>query len=247
MPRAPLTLGLLMTWRLIHAVLTVGTLLVVLATTISPVHAVPVTVEFAATITRVQLGDDIFSVGDQLIGAFTYETDSVDSVPGDPSVGFYIFAVTSFKVQTTSGTYMATAPAADISARNDVGNFADDFLVQLTRDAHGLAGPVVDGLPLVQITVGIGDESKTTLVSDALPLSVPDISPLVGGALNLGFSDGSVFLMVNSDLTSFKTVPAVTPVPAASSFFVICLGVAVIGTGTLLGRTSTADSGAQVS
>lgn len=165
--------------------------------------AAPVTFSFTGTVTAVDAAlAGEFSLGESVVGSYTFESTTPDSDPGDPTLGIYDNAITAFSA-TFGGDYTVTQGLDnDISVANGPpGN--DVYQVFLTNPT----APTVAGLSLGALFLGIGDFESNVFNSDALPLTPPDLAEFdfdISGAI---FLDSPINQGMNFQLTSLTLVP----------------------------------------
>lgn len=162
--------------------------------------AVPVTFGFTGVVTDV---DDLvaaeFSVGEQVVGSYTFDSAAADSDP-DPTLGSY--AITALTV-TFGGDYSVTE-GSDVTLSVHDGPPQNDFYL-LYADLP--TAPQVAGLDANTLSFSLIDSDSTLFASDALPLAPPDFSEFEIILASLIFFDLPVNQVVNFQVDSLFVIP----------------------------------------
>jgi hypothetical protein len=161
-----------------------------------------------------------FTVGESVVGSYTFNEAAVDEAPGDMTLGIYDLATLTV---TFGGDYTVTQ-GSDSEIQVLDGPPGNDVYAVLLDDP---SGPTVAGLSVTAFVFGPIDVDSAVFNSDALPIMPPNLSAFESLEDNvLLFSDGAdTNAGVEFRLTS------ITAVPEGSA----CLGIGLIAL-TMLGR-----------
>jgi len=190
--------------------LSIGCAMVLLAPVAA--KAAPVTFAFSGTVTAVDAAlAGEFSLGESVVGSYTFESTTPDADPGDPTLGIYDNAITAFSA-TFGGDYTVTQGLDnDISVANGPpGN--DVYQVFLTNPT----APTVAGLSLGALFLGIGDIDSNVFNSDSLPLTPPDLAEFESIIAGQIFLDSPGNQTLDFQLTSLTLVPEPSTLAAAA-------------------------------
>ena len=159
-------------------------------------------------------GFDAF-LGQTMRFEFTFDGATADQQP-DPTNGVYRDAITSAVVTVGSTVYngviVGGGTIGGIFIDNDRGSFDDGYFASAT-----LAGPGVDGFPVLFASLDMKDSTRTVFSSDALPLMLPSIADFdIGSVLELHFGDTdedepTIF----ASLTQAEVVTTTVPEPGS--------------------------------
>jgi hypothetical protein len=206
--------GLMKTVRSLLCVLTCC----VIASAAPVAVAVPITFSFTGIVTNVDSPLAVeFSLGESVVGSYTFESTTADIDPGDPTTGHYDNAITAFTA-TFGGDYTVTQGldndifVADGLPGNDVYSL---FLTNPTA-------PTVAGLSLGALSIGLIDTDSSVFSSDALPLTPPNLSDFEID------SSGTIYLGSPNQTMDFQ-LTSLTLVPEPTTLALATLGLVGIG------------------
>ena len=187
-----------------------------LAGAVTPVSAVPVTIQVTGSILNWDgsLGSE-FSDDDALYAEYTYDSLTPDLDPSDPS-GRY--AITDF--WDTLGDYSFSFANGAYTLIND-SFLGDQMLVNAT-----VTGADIGDASLVSSLIFFRDYDKEFLSDDSLILHAPDLSIMEQTGFALAFdsdADGRVLTRATID-----SVRLVASTPAPSVLLLVSLGLAGI-------------------
>lgn len=164
-----------------------------------------VTFAYEAEVTHVPTDlSSHFTVGDTFRFEFTFDQDTADSRPSEPSRGFYDGAITTGSVEV--GAYAASASGGLLEVRND-GSEGDRFFV----NALPLSGADLSGLSPMRVGLTFLDGSATVFDSIDLPSAAP-VPADFSSFTNLSISFGTT-----SDPSTWSTVIATANVVVSSA------------------------------
>lgn len=167
--------------------------------------AAPVTFGFTGVVTAVDAGLAAeFSLGEPVIGNYSFDSATPDAAPGDSSFGNYNNTITSFTA-TFGGDYIVTQGVDNDILVSDgplpPNNWNDVYDAILTNPTASTVG----GLTLKILILGLTDTGKAVFNSDSLPLTPPDLSEFESNDSLMLF--GSPNQGMTFRLTSFTLVP----------------------------------------
>ena len=192
----------------------------------STAKASVIQVDFQSTVTYVQQLP-IFgispSLGDSVVGHFTYDTNAVDQDPGDPTHGSYNSGSIEIQIGglTLSSEFAPRQETYDINGPNDI-------WLTVAGTGAGQTGILVNGVstPDAQILLSF-TQPAGLLTSDAQP-SLSDFALLNVSQFHIvqdiaGTAIDSVVIFDNVTSTSVSAVPSPAIVPS------VLAGLAVLG------------------
>jgi hypothetical protein len=180
--------------------------------------ALDVTFGFTGVVTEVDAAlATEFSVGEPVVGSYTFESTTADSNPGDPTLGIYDNAISLFTA-TFGGDYTVTQgfdsgiSIADGLPDNDVYQvFLEDPVA-----------PTVAGLNLGALFIGLADTDSVVFASDALPLTPPNLFAFDVESSGMLYLDSPNRAM-QFQLTSLTLVPEPTSL-TLTAFALLSMG-----------------------
>lgn len=161
-----------------------------------------ITFRFTGVITEVDTPlTTEFSVGESVVGQYTFDPNTVDSLPSDPAQGRYVDTITAFTA-IFGGDYTVTLGSTNkILVGN--GSLNDSYSVFLDYPT----APDVAGLNLSNLQFVLIDTSATGFASDAIPLTPPDPAQFNEGWSCSIYYDEPLNQVMNFQLTSLTLVP----------------------------------------
>lgn len=171
-----------------------------------------VTYTFTGEVSLVDAGiASEFSVGEAVTGTYTFESTTPDS-DGSANIGSYLNAVTAFSANI-GGDYPITLDnSSEIRVRNNNPN--DSYSVDITDPMAA----TVNGLDLSLFSIFVSDPDATVFASDALPVTLPELSEFET-VLNVSFfTDGGSAPLeeLNFRLTLLQEIPEPSSVALAA-------------------------------
>lgn len=167
-------------------------------------------------------GFDAF-LGQTVRYEFTFDAATSDSSPADANFGAYRGAITNALVTIGTTSYTGVVGAAGIIG----GIFVFDnrgLGDQYTSNAI-LAGPSVDGFPVLFASLNLRDSTETAFSNDALPLTLPNPALFNFGPsieLHFGNADGDEPIVLASSAVG-QVVSTTIPEPASLVLFTVGL------------------------
>ena len=184
-------------------------LAVVLCVFSVPVRAELITIAISGQVTGVSdpsghFGGQI-SIGDPIAGTYTYDSSAIDTNP-DPAIGDYAWYATPAGISLTIDSFnFRTDPSNVWSTMEVINNDWSGTDYYGLRSYHNLF-PLSNGTLSDSILWQLVDSTGTALSSDALPLTVPDLSKWSSSSLLIDSSRGGGFL-IGAHITSATLVP----------------------------------------
>ncbi len=134
--------------------------------------AAPITFGFTGVVTSVNTPLAVeFSVGESVVGNYTFESTTADADPGDVTRGHYDNAITAFTA-TFGGDYVVAMGLDNTILVYDGPTGNDVYIVDLVDPT---ADPVA-GYNISAFTLTLIDNDSTVFTSAAIPLTPPDLS-----------------------------------------------------------------------
>jgi hypothetical protein len=163
----------------------------VLLCTASAAHAQEITFGFTGLVDSVTLPGSPFVPGQVVTGSFTFDGAAPDLDPS-AEVGQYE-AVVNFELSVPAAGYHATGVAGgsrgQITVLNDQDGVRDRYVADVSNPGQVVSGPDVGAYGLEFMTIVLRDPTTTAFLTDALPLSPPDLADFGDGTqVHLGFS-----------------------------------------------------------
>ena len=164
--------------RRVRSILVLGGALVGL---VQPAGAALVTWVFAGTVGSFTdshgVLDGSVGVGTPFDVSITYETDLVDAVPADPTVGDYHQSVPPGAYVAHVGSYTIAVPMMRIIVYDDYVAMSQPAYDQILFNSEAaFSFPGVSGAQIDQTSIGLLGVDTSALSSDALPASPPALS-----------------------------------------------------------------------
>jgi hypothetical protein len=191
----------------------------------APIHASPITFEFTGILPTVSQGlDPVFSSdfagGETVKATYTFDSELVNSVPGT-NEGFYQ-PLSAFQVQIGGLSWeLGAGSSSYIYVRNRFESFGDPvFDWYWVGGGSPIVGPPIAGMNVFSIGVTMTTNAFDFMLSDALPLTPPDLtqflSPVGPSAyavakIQLVFLDGSTPHYLDSSIASAQTAQVPEP------------------------------------
>jgi len=189
---------------------------ILIATITSPVQAgvpEPITFEFEMEVNSI--ADDggllvgILEVGNTITGSYTFDPDTPDLFPGDPSLANYDFD--GLNVQFDSVVYQTVPPLVSgcdvINVDNDPVVGVDEYLVQTFCSSLKQQS----GTPLTDDAIfrfALADLESTVFSDDSLPLTPPDLAEFEGNNALLNLLDEfDTVVNIRGVITSLQLQP----------------------------------------
>lgn len=171
----------------------------------APVAAMAATVTFGFTGVVTAVNAPLaaeFSVGEPVVGNYTFESTTADLDPGDPTLGDYDNAITAFTA-TFGGDYTVTRGFDnDIFVSN--GPTINDVYCIYLNDPMA---PTAAGLDIIALIIQLIDTDSTVFASDSLPLTPPDLSEFEASLTATIFYDEPGNQWIDFQLTSLTLIP----------------------------------------
>jgi hypothetical protein len=121
--------------------------------------------------------DASVDMGTPLDAVITYETDLVDAVPGDPTIGDYHQNVPPGAFTAHVGSYTIAVPSMRILVYDDYVSLPQPAFDEIDfNTAVPFAFPGVSGATIDQTSIGLTGVDTSAVASDALPTSPPPLS-----------------------------------------------------------------------
>ena len=160
----------------------------------------------------IDLGASVY-VGAPFSGGYTFDpTGATDSYPDDPRTGNYYFGPPAH-LWAQIGNYEFVTP-------NLIMFIGDDWLSGDIYEPISVTPFTAAGLQWTIMNILLGDESRTALDSDALPLDVPDLAD---------FPDASSLrLYLPGDVVGIRCqITSLTPEPGSLSLLALCSALVI--------------------
>lgn len=149
-------------------------LLVILFFGSNLVHAAEIKLYFSGFVTSTDANGVAISevgVGDEVQGAFSFNSDGKDQMGSDPNAGLYgadslTLSVDGFHFTSEGGRISVTNNGRLIPGQPALDVF------EVVSPLRGVSGPSLSGLPPVQIDLVIVDKDASVFSNDSLPASL---------------------------------------------------------------------------
>lgn len=197
--------------------------LCVLSSLLSTAKAVPIT----ATVTGHGIANGLFPKDTPMYFKYVFESNTPDSNfhnhSGNYSAGLMYL---EFKI----GSYTWTSSTGDLLIFNN--HPKDDYYFARIFKTDGIPGPTVGGYTPVALGLDLSHGDASTFLSDALPVSLPDLSkfPLSHAHIASTWGDGPGNTIYNGVIDSWTFDPVLSqpplplaPVPDSGSRGIILL------------------------
>lgn len=182
------------------------TMAVLIGTTMASdtARAAMITFEFGGVVTSVQdptgALDGGVEVADEFFGTFTFDSETPDSLPGDPTVGNYRFANALMTLSIGSLVVdSASEQNHGITVENNWLGFSDSF-------SMGSWGFDSGGLWVAELYLQATDWTMVALDDDTLPTSPDDLA---------GFSAKELVFVGQGGFNVHGSITSFTPEPSA--------------------------------
>ena len=171
----------------------------------------------------------IFSIGDLYHLEYTFESTTVDSVPGDPTLGVYDNAISSLSVNIGDYYYATGNGRSKISVSDNTlyidGNNSHSYIDEYRIDLiDPMSGDSVNGNDLDTFQAplfSLIDLSGNAFSNDELITYVLDPSDFIGYMALAFYNPISGTTVIQSNISSFQ----VSSVPVPSAFWLLLPGL----------------------